>query len=1110
MRITLYQDPVEAQDQALRELAQFSGQAATRRAFFIVPDTVTADTERSYIEKYDGLMMAEVLSFQRLAHRLLTQIGGQRKRRISREAKSLLIGRILQAQREDFPFLGRLATMAGYLDEMNRVLGDFQRYGLSATLLRDLAETRADQSGFPEVGRRKIRDFARLLEEIRKAEDAAYLYDADDDLTVLANRLENWDQYPRLNFLKTARIWISGFSLLRAFTPQEVRVIGLLDGIVEELTITLCLPDATADDRAIRAAGFAQKSLQALKQLGQPLELMTVKPETKVQPQERRVELWTASDSREELAACAGTIKTLLASGSYRNRDIAVALCREDALANAGALFQEFGLDSFVAAGRPLEESPLLRYLQIFLSLGSGRAHARDLISLAQTGLVKIDVPDPDLALDLWDNFLVASPAYRLHDLERDSLYRKFPQATHHFYTTIFQPQVKAAATLAKLPLAGEKARFLMNWLEQATGIRQQLEKLAQELNQAGDSQSALLLAGSWSAVLESLQNIEEFMGDLTLSLEEFQDLLLNPLRGRQLQGIPLGLDRIRVAGPDRLLLYPAKVLFILGATAETFPPPAPAEGLLQNRERDRIQELSGRPFPSHRKDHLAMGQSLIYYLLARGSERLYLSCPSTDPDQLSFTQAELAASRAYPQRKFTGCQHPDERWLTPERALFYTEQAAAREERLVNWQSAVEAMRAARTNRLCERVQDDPLLQVERPPVLLLPAEMSSDLKHLETISISRLETYNDCPYKHFMSYTIGAREREEYEPQPNLNGSFLHALMKEAMEALREPLLAYYAKRKLDPAQAELLRAGLPHPAFADLYRRLAAPEGDFFSYGDPRIKGKNGLYLLQTAEAVYRESLHDLLEKAYYPLWLEKFFPDRDDPHPVKLAWESGSRISLRGIMDRVDAGAEQPGVRILDYKSSQNTLPFADFLSGRNLQLPLYARTWNQNHPTQPVAGIGLWALRMPSRKLLYSPAEDTAEDKNYNAIEGEAAVDTIDRLSRYSVAYSEALLKTMRQGDISPRPLSLNSHLTDLPCSYCPYQILCGYDERLIDRRARRCDLAISSSKNRKWDDLDEYLTAFEEEGLLAPAYLDRQTAAPAKSDSDTLTPESKE
>ena len=80
-------------DHALSEITERVERWPDRRVFLIVPESSKADVERRYLERdaSGGLLMAEVLSFKRLAFRLFAEAGGLGVKRLSATGRAVLI-----------------------------------------------------------------------------------------------------------------------------------------------------------------------------------------------------------------------------------------------------------------------------------------------------------------------------------------------------------------------------------------------------------------------------------------------------------------------------------------------------------------------------------------------------------------------------------------------------------------------------------------------------------------------------------------------------------------------------------------------------------------------------------------------------------------------------------------------------------------------------------------------------------------------------------------------------------------------------------------------------------------------------------------------------------
>lgn len=201
-----------------------------QRAFLIVPERAKVQMERQYMETTgtDGLMMAEVLSFRRLAHRLLDEAGQLPASPLDAFGRRMLIYRVLKENSDRFRSFGHLADRSGFIDQTESVIGDLKRHGIRATQLMAVAQ--AMDTAKPL--RDKCHDLAILLDGFDKALTDRSLADGDDDLNRLAELLERMANPPlgsdaltmdtRLlsRPLGKIHVTVTGFGFTRDFTPQ--------------------------------------------------------------------------------------------------------------------------------------------------------------------------------------------------------------------------------------------------------------------------------------------------------------------------------------------------------------------------------------------------------------------------------------------------------------------------------------------------------------------------------------------------------------------------------------------------------------------------------------------------------------------------------------------------------------------------------------------------------------------------------------------------------------------------------------------------------------------------------------------------------------------------
>lgn len=99
----------------------------------IVPDQFTMQTQKDFVMLSDrgGIMNIDVLSFGRLGHRIMEEVGSRGTPVLDDTGKSLVLQKVAAGIRDELPALGGLLNKQGYIHEVKSALSEFMQYGIS-------------------------------------------------------------------------------------------------------------------------------------------------------------------------------------------------------------------------------------------------------------------------------------------------------------------------------------------------------------------------------------------------------------------------------------------------------------------------------------------------------------------------------------------------------------------------------------------------------------------------------------------------------------------------------------------------------------------------------------------------------------------------------------------------------------------------------------------------------------------------------------------------------------------------------------------------------------------------------------------------------------------
>ena len=85
----------------------------------IVPEQFTMQTQKDLVLMHPcrGIMNIDVLSFERLAHRVFDEVGGEHRRILEDTGKNLILRRLAEEKKEELTILGGNMKKLGYISE---------------------------------------------------------------------------------------------------------------------------------------------------------------------------------------------------------------------------------------------------------------------------------------------------------------------------------------------------------------------------------------------------------------------------------------------------------------------------------------------------------------------------------------------------------------------------------------------------------------------------------------------------------------------------------------------------------------------------------------------------------------------------------------------------------------------------------------------------------------------------------------------------------------------------------------------------------------------------------------------------------------------------------
>ena len=959
----------------------------------LVPEQATfqAEYEMATTPGLRGFMRAQVLSFRRLAFRVMQETGGSAVVPIHDNGKAMLLHKVLEARKESLRLFRGGKGDSGLIAGINDLLTEMKRYGVDGSKLADHAEAAARAAAGARDGAMladKLHDLALICADMER-ELSGHWSDGEDMLDWLVRGARH------SSLLSGSEIWLDGF---HGFTPGEFEVIGALLAKADRVSAALCVdrpygsgerPDELElfHPTAETSAQLCELALAA----GVALEPPTVlEPETAPRFRENGMlaflernwenrkrwdgdpavldpehpecglSLCEAANRRTEAEAVARDMLRRVREEGRRWREMAVFVRKLDDYSDLlEAVLNEHGIPHFLDGKASVSHHPFVEFVRSALECVTGGWKAEAVFRCAKTDL--LGTPERKVTrdeVDRLENYALAAgiDGWRWHserswfplyggDFEDESepgaASVREMEALLEVRDALLKPLLALEGRLKASGTVRELCEAVYLFLEE-TGAADRLENWAKEDELAGRPDRMAVHRPLWDGVVYLLDQLVELMGDRLPDPELFAGMVDSGLEELKLGAVPPSLDGVLIGSPERTRSDRVRIVYLLGASDGVLPMRTPENGLLAEEERDKLASAGLRLAPGARR-RLLDEEFLAYLTLTTPSHHLWISYPIANEEGQTLLPSPWIRKL---RKRFPGIPvqavAAEPQTTQPERTqLAYAARPGKAMTHLLNrlrsWRQG-EAMTPG-----WWAVYDWLLGSDEwRPRLRSLVGSLSysneekplspetSRLLYGDRLlaSVSRMERFIACPFQHFAVHGLRLQERRLYRVESPDIGQLFHAALRQTTEKL-------FAE---GPAGLDSAR-----------WQSEAAAAVDKLL---PRVQSQ--ILLSSHRHQAMARKLRDIVTRAsamlgeqavlsaFKPVGLElSFGPDGLLP-ALSLPLDGSRWMDIVGKIDRVDAAESSAGLllRILDYKSSSTKLKLDEVAHGLSLQMLTY--------------------------------------------------------------------------------------------------------------------------------------------------------------------------
>jgi len=1059
-----------------RVLESICRKSDERGQILLVPDHASFAAEQD-VCRYCGpsaAAKAEVLTFSRLSHRVVAETGGFEKISLDNGGKILMMQCAMRDTAGVLKVYHRPSQKVSFLKQFIELVEELVRYGISPNELMDYARQQAG-------------DYGNKLQDIAHIYNAYYRYVAPGGVNLTDDMEKLCSKLAESGYVRGKDIYLDGFA---HFTAQEYRAIATMLSQANSVTVTLLgEKDNTQDCFKIGMQTFTR-----LQDLGgssvQAVELTNAADDTELRHLEQhffgtdkcwsgkpeQVKICEAKTLYNEVEQAASMIRKLVADGTYRYRDIGIAVRkRDDYEAAVEHVFPRYEIPVYLSRRTDLLDQSLITVLVAALDAVTGGYEYEDMFRYLKSGFAGLT----DEACDMLENYVIK---WEIHGNMwiRDTAWTANPDGYVEGISALQKERlaaVNAAREAVRLPLchlaeglkqeesARGKMEVLYRFLEEIR-LPQQLEQRAGRLIAAGQKQAADEYRQLWELICHVMDQFAEILGERTLEREEFVRLFKLVISQYSVGTIPVGIDRVSFSEVSLNDRHQVKCLFFLGCNDHVLPTVTNVGAILTEEERDRLRSDDYGLSP-HGMDQLALELQNIYAVLVKPTRQLIVSYPTAGRDGSELRPAFIVArlKKLFPDLCVeTAGSDKDYRLTAPAAALMVAEghrDAALRSyfEQSGLWKDALAAV--------------DRGSSMKRGK---LSADAVESLYGKKIgMSASRIDKVSSCHFAYFMQYGLRARERTTAGLDPAQIGTFLHYVL----EHVTRDAVALGGFAELEKKQLKELTRKHTDDYIAAAIGKVDDREARF-RYLLRRLR--------RTVDTVVENVAEELSVSDFVPMAFELEFGGEGALDAITIH-EGDTDLSVVGKVDRVDGWVKDGRLylRVVDYKTGRKSFDLTDIYHGINIQLLLYLfalEREGKDYFGKEIVPAGV--LYLPARDIVLNmdraTDEDTvrravekelrrsglllhdrevlaamehdalseprylplALDKEHNITKGIASAEQLGRLSRYVDELLHQVAREIGGGNINADPCYYSE--AENACTYCEFASACHFAE----------------------------------------------------------------
>lgn len=1079
-----------------KEIKNMISKNISEKIYLVTPEQFSYTAEKRLLENLEGaITQVEVLSFERMAYRVIKESININKAQIDKSGKAMIVYDILNKYQKNLKFLGKSNEN---IDMILTQITEFKKHGITVTKLEEQTNNTEDL-----YLKSKLNDMLTIYKEFEK--NILEFLDENDLLTILAENIKESKLFEESIF------FIDEFA---GFTKQEYFVIDKLNEIASEIYLTVC-----TDELRIKKSPEAdifydnKQTVQTLcemfdidkdKQIClnnnyrfKNNELLHLEknifsiPYNIYRNSVNNIQLYLAENPYCEIEHIAKEIIKLVRNKGYRYRDITV-ICNNIGTYSSlcKAIFTEHDIPVFIDDKKDITQNILIKYILALLDIFSKNWSYDAMFNYLKTDFINVS------NLYELENYCLKWGIQGKRFYQNEWNYEKGENKNNfnEDQTNIIKPLKEFENSLKQNKNAKNMSSAIYNFLIN--------NNIKDKINNKENVEA-------WNLIIDVLNEITSIFKNKKVTFEEYSKLLKTGLANKELGQIPQTQDKVIVGDVNRTKTHKVKAVFIIGVNDGNFPSVNKNEGFFNDKDRDKLKNEKFT-LAKGTKEKMYEENFNIYKAFSTAEEKVFVSYCASNSDGQPLRKSLMISriKKIFPE--LNEISNEEDEVLT--RKITFS--------KLLNnlqnekWKEVYEWYKINESRKLEKALSG---LKYTNVPENISKENIQKLYgKSLKT-SVSKLETYRACPFSYFLKYGLKLSEKEKLDIKPIDTGTFMHDVIDQffkyvnASDSDKNIQIEEVLNIEESSSKKNIIEADIKNEKLS--IRNITEEQIEIIinKIVDEKLQtdGKftltaKYLTLVQRLKRILNLSIKyivaSLNESQFEIYGTEVEFGNKgtEKYEPIEIQLDDGKKVVITGKIDRIDIAKMSDGkyIRIIDYKSSTKDIDLNKFISGTQIQLITYVDAICKNENVMP-AGAFYYTLLEPKIALnnrehinigeienqikrnfrmngivladlnivkamdlnLEKGESDKVpiklnEDGNINYRSSSTVTrNEFEKLQKHAIKIIKQISNEILSGNIELKPF-YNQKGKNTPCSYCQFKSICQFNAKFKNNNYR--------------------------------------------------------